>query len=237
MRVVHRRDMLRYLGLSAAWPLVSDMKVREPDGSPTDATIIPFTLHGRSGKVAVTYGVTEDPVVSGFDVVPGVGANIAACRGYPTIEGVIESYEGSGYRELVGWVQIVTGKRYRTVDNSTAPAATDRSIDKFPSMMDIDIPFVSFGIFPKLFDAPCANLNGYARLQFVADSFLTTAPLRSRDEEIHRLLGIRWGYVEYEDPQRHPVSPIPVSVTGAEAWNEFVPFLRQKFPGWRFAMD
>lgn len=96
------------------------------------------------------------------------------------------------------------------------------------------MPFVSFGILPRLFEAPCANLNRYNRMQFIADSFLTTAPLRSRDEDIHRLLGIRWGYVEYRDTAHHPVSPVPLAITGGDAWNDHLPLLRHSFSRWRF---
>jgi hypothetical protein len=224
-----RRDVLRYLGLSAVLPFVPDLS-----GEPT---IIPFTLQGRRGKVAVKYGTTEDPVASGYDVVPGMHIDIGVCRGYPTIDGVVESYEGSGYRELCGWIQVITDHRYRTMDESDAAAVTSQSIDKFPSMMDLNIPFVSFGMFPKFFDAPCGNLNDSARLRWTADTFLTTAPLRSRDEEIHRLLGIRWGYTESQDRERHPVSPFPLVVTGPETWNALLPFLKQQFADWRFAQS
>jgi hypothetical protein len=179
--------------------------------------------------------VTEDPVASGYDAMPGMHLDIALCRGYPTIEGVVESYEGSGYREFCGWIQVVTNKRYRSGDESAAATETDQGIDRFPSMMDINTPFVSYGMFPKLFDAPCRNLNGFAQLRFVADTFLTTAPLRSRDEPIERLLGIRWGYAEYDDASHRPIAPFPLAVTGPEAWNSMLPLMKQKFPDWRFA--
>jgi hypothetical protein len=59
-------------------------------------------------------------------------------------------------------------------------------------------------------------------------------PVRSRDEEIQRLLGFRWGYNEYADPTRQPVSLHPLEVTGPEAWANVVPVLRKEFPNWRF---
>ena len=185
--------------------------------------------------MAVTYGVTEDPVAAGFDVVPNLPFDIALCRGYPNIRGVIESYGGSGYRGLCGWIQVVTGKRYRAGSEDEASADTSIDVDKLPSIGGLDVPFAVFGYLPEWFDAPCRNLNGYARLRWTADTFLTTIPLRSRKEGIQRLAGFRWGYVEYDPATHRSVSPLPVEITGGDAWNVLLPFLRKASPGWRFA--
>jgi len=183
----------------------------------------------------VTYGVTEDPVTTGFDAISKLGFDPMLCRGYPTIRGVIEAYGGSGYRMLCGWIQVVTGKYYRPGSKDTEPAESETSVDRLPSMTDVDIPFAGFGNLPELFDAPCRNLNGYERLRWTADSFLTTVPMRSRNEDIQRLAGFRWGYVEYDPAAHQPVSPLPLTVTAADAWNDLLPYLRKTFTGWRFA--
>lgn len=183
----------------------------------------------------MTYGVTEDPVSVGFDVVPGIPFDIKLCRGYPNIHAHIETYGGSGYRGLCGWIQVITGKRYHALDDHVAPADTAMDVDKLPSIAGMDLPFAALGYLPAWFDAPCRNLNGYKRLHWTADTFLTTLPIRSRNESIQRLAGFRWGYVEYDPAARRPVSPLTLEVTGTDAWNGLLPFLKKASRGWRFA--
>jgi hypothetical protein len=239
-----RRDALRYLAASAALEMLGVRgSIAEPArfGGPIHASIhspaadhtlhIPFEHNGRRGTVAVTYGVTEDPSVSGFDALPGMGFDLAQCRGCPTMRGVIDSYDGTGYRTLFGWIQIVTGVR----TTSGKPADTDISIDKLPAMQDIATPFASMGNLPQIFDAPCSNLNGYDSLHWTADTFLTTVPIRTRDEEIRRLAGFRWGYTEHADTVHHPIATLPLTVTAAQEWNALLPVLRKAYSGWRFA--
>jgi hypothetical protein len=240
--MTRRRDIVRYLGVSGALGLMGGSAAcaaasagpsrRRP---PARITSIPFRLAGRSGRVSVTYGVTEDPVATGFDVIPHLSFDIALCRGYPNVHAVIEAYAGTGYRGLCGWIQVVTGRRYRAGVQGRAGADISIDVDKLPSMASVEMPFAVLGYLPQLFDAPCRNLNGYERLHWTADTFLTTVPLRSRAEDIQRLAGFRWGYVEYDPATHRPVSPLPLRVTGAAAWNRLLPFLRRASPGWRFA--
>jgi hypothetical protein len=192
---------------------------------------VPFTHYGHRGTVAVTYGATEDPRVSGFDILPAMRFDITQCRGYPTMHAVIESYEGQGYRTICGWIQVVTGLR----TGGGKPAETAVSVDVLPALGDVPMPFASIGNLPQMFDAPCHNLNGYEQLHWTADTFLATVPIRSRGEEIHRLLGFRWGYTENADPARHPVTRLPFAVTGPDAWNALLPQLRKEYSTWRFA--
>lgn len=206
---------------------------RAPSG--VQPTFIPFTLAGRAGRVAVTYGVTEDPVAVGFDVIPGIPFDIRLCRGYPNIHAVIDRYGGTGYRGFCGWIQVITGKRYLAVDDHKPPARVEVDIDKLPAIADIDMPFAVFGHLPEWFDAPCRNLNGYKRLHWTADTFLTTLPIRTRKESIRRLASFRWGYVEYDPAAHRPVAPQPLELTDERAWNALLPILRKASPGWRFA--
>ena len=246
--MARRRDVLKYLGLSAALePLLNEpgyagegtdpieSAVPATSRSPSRTTHIPFTLHGRPGRVAVNYGVTADPVAVGFGAIPKLGFDPTLCQGYPTMRAVIEAYGGSGYRTLCGWIQVVTGKYYRAGSKDTEPAETEVSVDKLPAMTDVDIPFAAFGNLPGLFDAPCRNLNGYERLRWTADSFLTTVPMRSRQEDVQRLAAFRWGYVEHDPSAHRPVAPLPLTVTDAGAWNDLLPYLRKTFTEWRFA--
>lgn len=230
--MTRRRDVLGYLGMAGAWQLAAGKTAR---AGAKGRTIIPFTLAGRAGRVAVAYGVTADPVAAGFDVIPNLPFDIALCRGYPNIHAVIEARGASGYRGLCGWIQVITGERYRGGSGDTAPAETAVDVDRLPSIANMDMPFSVFGYLPEWFDAPCRNLNGFERLRWQADTFLATVPLKSRAEAIQRLAGFRWGYLEYDPASHRPVVPLPLEVTGAEAWNGLLPSLRQSCPGWRFA--
>ena len=237
-----RRDVLRYLAASAALGLLdarhsslgAEPMIREPArrGASEDPPVrIPFTHFGRNGTVAVTYGVTDDPRVSGFDILPRMRFDVAQCRGYPTMRAVIEQYEGHGYRTICGWIQIVTGVR----TGGGKASETQVSVDTLPAMGDVPVPYASMGNLPQMFDAPCHNLNEFDHLHWTADTFLTTLPIRSRDEDIQRLLGFRWGYTEDADAVHHPVARLPFAVTGPDAWNALLPRLRKDYPTWRFA--
>jgi putative transposase len=248
---VSRRSFLRYCGASAAALGLSVARFDRGQESAVAATAaggnktalspfpgvrksIPFSLNDRRGSVTVSYGKNEDPILAGFDSIPGLTIDIALSRGYPVVHAVIDAYQGSGYRTFCGWLQIVTRTLYDSYDTGQTPVESSASADVAPSMDDLGSPFASFGNLPQFFDAPCRNLYGHAQLRWVADTFLTTVPKRSRDEEISRLLGFRWGYVEYDTPEQRPVSLLPLEVTEAQAWNALLPFLRKEFPKWRF---
>ncbi|MFB3923932.1 MAG: hypothetical protein ACE145_19595 [Terriglobia bacterium] len=250
--IVDRRRFLSYCGLSPAMSMLAAEQaaatqektlsvsgVGEGNGDvpafPGIKERIPFSLNGRSGNVTISYGRNGDPASAGFDIIPGLKLDIAVCRGYPAIHAVIDTYHGSGYRTFCGWLQVVTDMYYNSYDAAQAPVETAVFADMAPSMEDLGGPFTSFGNLPQFFDAPCKNLYGHAKLRWVADTFLTTVPMRSKAEEISRLLGFRWGYVEYDTPEQRPVSVLPLEVTDIQVWNGFLPFLRKKFPAWRFA--
>ncbi|MEJ5310442.1 MAG: hypothetical protein WHX52_11765 [Anaerolineae bacterium] len=197
------------------------------------AASIPFTLKGYKGSVAVYYGVNDDPAKVGFDALPGLNFDIALSRGYPVIHARIEQYAGSGYRMLCGWIQIITSVYRDSHDDQIAQTHTFVSTDVAPAFSELDMPFANFGYLPQLFDAPCYNLGPYAALTWTADTFLTTIPLRSKNEPIERLLGFRWGYTENNLPDQTPVL-LPLEVTAADVWNNHLPHLRMEYSGWKF---
>jgi hypothetical protein len=195
--------------------------------------LVPFSLRGYNGKVAVYYGSNDDPQKVGYDFLAGSNFDFNMCCGYPVIHARIEQYEGSGIRTFLGWLQIVTGVRSHAHDPKKAQTATSVSVDICPTMRESDIPFYSFGSLPQVFDAPCHNLGEYAELHWTADTFLTTLPIRSRDEEISWLAGFRWGYIENDLPDQKPVL-LPLEITGAQAWNRHISFLQKEYSRWRF---
>ncbi len=193
---------------------------------------IPFSLNGRGGSVSVYYGRNDDPVRAGFDAIPRLNFDINLCRGFPAMHAKINEYSGSGYRMLCGWIQIVTNEYFESHDEKKGKKSF--SVDVAPSMRDLGLPFASVGFPPGFFDAPCYNIGDHAKLRWVANTFLTTVPMRSREEKISWLAGFRWGYVEYDKPEQKPTSLLPLEVTSANAWNSCLPFLRKECKGWRF---
>jgi hypothetical protein len=197
------------------------------------AGIIPFNRRGYHGKIAVYYGTNDDPAKIGYDFLGGASFDYNLCRGYPVLQACIEQYEGWGVRAFFGWVQIVTSIYATSHGPQKAPAETFVSVDICPSLSESDIPFYSFGSLPQFFDAPCLNLGEYAELHWTADTFLTTVPLRSRDEGIAWLAGFRWGYIENDLPDQRPVL-LPLEITDVQAWNRQIPCLQKEYDRWRF---
>jgi hypothetical protein len=197
------------------------------------AKLIPFKLKGYNGKVSAYYEVNDDPIRVGFDSLPGIPFDIHLSRGYPVIHARIENYEGSGYRLFCGWIQIVTSVYRDSYDPKLARSETFISTDTAPAFDETGIPFAAYGYLPQLFDAPCLNLGNAADLCWTADTFLTTVPMRSREEGISWLLGFRWGYTENDIPSEKPTL-LPLEVTAGQIWNDHIPFLREQFHDWRF---
>jgi hypothetical protein len=197
-------------------------------------TTIPFTLKDYPGRVTVHYGANTDPVKAGFDALDGLTLGLAATLGYPCLHAIIEQYAGSGYRTVCGWIQIVTDDWYADLTEDADPVQHAVSIDVAPALASLDLPYACMGNLPQFFDAPCQNISHYAKLVWVADTFLTTVPMRSRQEPVHCLLGFRWGYVEYAKHLNRPIEILPLQVSDGQPWTHHLPFLRQRFPGWRF---
>jgi hypothetical protein len=201
---------------------------------PKAQKIIPFKLADRQGEVAVYYGPNDDAVRAGFDAIPGINFPIALCHGYPAMHARIKSYTGAGYRTLCGWIQIVTRAVFPVGDTERTTPHLSCSLDVVPALHESQLPFAVFGDLPSFFDAPCLNLGNNAELTWVADTFLVTVPVRSRQEEISWLLGFRWGYQEYDNPEENPVNVLPLEVTDGNVWNSHLAFLRGEFEEWRF---
>lgn len=203
---------------------------------------IPFRHNDRRGLAVVSYGRNEDPVKAGFDSLSelsydslaALGFDINLTIGYPSMHAWIETYEGYGYRTILGWVQVVTDKYYDSYESENDPVEVEVSVDRYQPFQKLELPFFAYGNLPQAFDAPCLNLSQHAKLEWIADTFLTTVPIRSRDEKISWLLGFRWGYIEYDTPDKRPVILLPLEITGEKDWNAHVQFLTDQFPNWRF---
>lgn len=190
---------------------------------------IPFHHEHRDGTVAVRIRRVADATEAGFDVLPNLPFGPDAAVGYPSMSAAL-AYEGEGYRQLMGWVQIVHSVR----SWGDGRVVTASEVDRSPAWYDVDIPFFTFGYAPSIYDAPARNRNGARHLDWRADTFLTTVPRRTRSEPIRRLASFRWGYTESDTETRPPALAVPEETTAA-AWERSLGPLQQQFPQWSWA--
>jgi hypothetical protein len=195
-------------------------------------TTIPFELNGKSGALEVYYAPNRSITESGFDLLACAGFDVNLCLGYPTMRAFVREYGGTGYATASAWIQIVTRREF-TLFEATEPENIVASIDTHPSLAELGVPFFALGFPAEIFDAPCNNLNGLAKLEWIADTFLVTLPSRAKSNSIFRVAGFRWGYSETDIPGEKPVL-LPLQVTDGEAWNQHVGYLQKQFHQWKF---
>lgn len=183
-----------------------------------------FEGPGRSGTVRVYYGVTRHPRRSGFDVLAGfpwAGAGV----GFPTIKAEVRS-ERPGYGSSLAWIQWVAqeyGGRRRRVE----------LVDRFPSLLDRDLPFAAMGYAPTFFDAPAYNSR--PRVDWRAALFLCTLPIMSRRESIVPLVGFLWGYRIARRGGK--AEPYPCTRATRANWEAVRPRLAERHPSWKFGPE
>lgn len=191
-----------------------DLNVEAP------ALVLPFPLRGHEGKVTVFYEVNRDAGAYGFDLL-GLPFPVEHAHGFPVCRATID-YGGPGYRAAMGWIQVVTVRDH-------AAAAVTRSPDLPPIHDGLESPFLTFGFAPTFFDAPGPN-PPRADETWIADTFLAACPDVARTRRVAPVLGFRWGYeLSAGRPEPHPLEE-----TGAQAWEDLLPTLRNGFPSWRF---
>ncbi len=182
-----------------------------------------FDRAGRSGKVRAFYGTTARPGDSGFLWLKGWGRARTAGVGFPTIKCTVEC-DQPGYASNLGWIQWVT-QDYHGVRKSV------RLVDRAPSMLDLDLPFVSVGYAPSFFDAPA--YNSLPRIDWTAWLFLGTLPMMERREPIAPLCGFVWGY--RIERRGGAVFPLPLRSATARDWRTIRKELVLRHPSWRFS--
>ncbi|MCG2783941.1 MAG: hypothetical protein L6461_02435 [Anaerolineae bacterium] len=194
---------------------------------------IAFVLNRKPGILEVEYEANQSAAKSGFDLFAGNSFDVEMCIGYPTMRAHIQSYEGTGYATACAWIQLVTRWEFAALDALEA-ADVVPSLDAHPTLEELGVPFFAFGFPAEIFDAPCNNLNGLAKLEWVADTFLVTMPSRTNNFAISRLAGFSWGYSEYDLDGKRKVQINPLAVTGPAVWNRHLSLLRNQFPKWRY---
>lgn len=194
---------------------------------------IAFTLNRKPGLLAVDYDANQGASATGFDLFAGAGFDAQRCIGYPTLRAGIASYAGVGYAMACAWIQIVRRHEFASPE-ATTPTTVSATVDTHPSLAGLGVPFCGFGSPAAIFDAPCDNLNGLAKLEWLADTFLVTMPSRANAGVIARVASFRWGCVEWAVDDRHQVEISPLVVTDVSAWREYLPLLRSQFSHWHY---
>jgi len=195
---------------------------------------IPFVLNHKPGILQVECEVNQSASKSGFDLFAGNNFDVAICIGYPTMRAYVKSYEGTGYATACAWIQIVTRWEFASLE-AIEPVNIVPSVDTHPILAEAGIPFFAFGFPAEIFDAPCNNLNGLAKLDWIADTFFVTMPNRTNGYLISCLAGFRWGYTEYDLDGKRQVEISPLEVITPAAWKQNLFLLQNQFPKWGYA--
>ncbi|HEV8340430.1 MAG TPA: hypothetical protein VGR25_12365 [bacterium] len=188
--------------------------------TPFTITKIPFKLRGLSGEATAEYGINDNPIRWGFGKsVLGEAYPPKMALGFPVVQASV-AYEGEGYAAVMGWVQVV---RYRLEDTNEQVTVFDVA----PQITDTEVPYISFGVRPTLFDAP-----GITRPEVTwdADSFLVHTPDGVLSRVINSICGFKWGYLVREGK----VEPLPLTLADESDWDRNLPDLRRRYPTWTF---
>jgi hypothetical protein len=163
------------------------------------------------GEVNVVVELVEDPVAVGKPV---------GTEGFPSCQAHV-SFPGRGYNALFGWVQLVQAEDF---------GGGQFALDPLRFFEDTPAPHAFYGICPTLFDA--TSRDERYELHWTAHSFLTPINLFETGPEVRPLLGFSWGF---DIDSRGVLTVKPTRVLSTGYWEQHVPYLTDRFPGWRFA--
>ena len=107
------------------------------------------------------------------------------------------------------------------------PTSTDMCID-------FGNPFFAYGYPSEIYDAPANNLGNYAKMNWVADTFLVPLPARWNQHSISFLCGFRWGYDDALADGKHDIHLHTLQTLDKQAWSAVLPLLRTQCPGHTF---
>jgi hypothetical protein len=189
-------------------------RVEQP--SVTHKLKLPFSLRGSTGIVAVT--VESNPSGDSYEVLPGAFDRDVP-RGIPISTAKIE-YPRQGYGAVFGWIQVVRA--------SDGASAEDFEMDPTALYRNMQTPYGWFGIKPTLFDAPPRPTRD--DMAWMCQSYLCFTPNAVVGPHVRAVAGFEWGFVVRRDTVtvRKPLS------LSADAWNDRVPLLQDRYRGWTF---
>lgn len=181
---------------------------------------LPFRARGESGEINVSYSVNGDPSRWGFDIL-GLEGDVSRAAAFPVFEASVR-YPGEGYAAFFGWVQVV---HYYSAGSDEPEWSL---LDNAPQFRGLGIPFLVWGLEPRVFDAPLDTPAGIVRWQAV--TFLTQTPDGLITRNVEPLVGVTWGYlIENERP-----TFLPVVQAVLEDWRGAKRVLEDGCPTWEF---
>ncbi len=182
---------------------------------------LPFRLRDLDGSVTVRCEVNQEPLRWGYGLL-GLDFDAEVARGFPVVEAYVE-WPAEGYGGFLGWVQAV---RYRVNGGDEVAVIPDVA----PQLRDSEMPYLSFGIRPVLFDAPAFTERNVV---WRAWSFLTQAPDALMTPAIEPVSGFAWGY----DVRDGVPSLMPPRAATRVDWLAVRDDLQNALPTWRFGGD
>jgi hypothetical protein len=181
---------------------------------------LPFVARGETGQAQINYAQHGDPDRWGIDIL-GLEGDVSRAAAFPVFEASI-SYPRDGYAAFFGWIQVV----HYWSGSADRPAWS--LLDNPPQLRGLGVPFFSYGLLPRFFDAPLDTPADISRWQ--ALTFLTQTPDGLMSRNSVPLLGVSWGYlIDDEIPTMLPV----VRATPQE-WVDVREFLQHECPTWTF---
>jgi hypothetical protein len=181
-------------------------------------TIIDFELRGRPGRVIVRYGVNEDPDRWGYPLV-GMDGLVEVSRGFPVVQADVE-LDVEGYGAVLAWVQVV---RMTDLDSGEGEAFVDLA----PQLKGLDLPYMSFGVRPTLFDAPSTTAEN---MNWDAHALLAVSPDCVMTRRLELLCGFSWGYrLRNSEPKS-----VALEKLSSLSWSQDLTFLRDQHASWTF---
>jgi hypothetical protein len=187
--------------------------------SPESTTTVEYVLRGRPGRVVIRYGLNDEPSRWGYNLL-GIKSLVEGSRGFPVVTAEVET-AAEGYAGVMSWIQMVWMK------DLDGEGPEELVFDRAPQLLDLDLPYVSFGARPVFFDAPSIDASN---VDWDAQAFLTYTPDCLMTRVVKRLCGFSWGY-RLRD--RRPTS-VPLCETGTTEWSAACPLLRARFQSWTF---
>ena len=130
--------------------------------------------------MSVDYGVNEDPVRWGYDVLGLDWFTPELARGFPVMQASVQ-HAAEGYAADMGWLQVV---RYDVRDAGEKEHQV--VFDVPPQLSETETPYAAFGVRPTFFDAPAAVAKD---MTWDADTFLAYTPDAVLSRIIHPLCG------------------------------------------------
>ncbi|HZR40004.1 MAG TPA: hypothetical protein VFB12_07815 [Ktedonobacteraceae bacterium] len=182
---------------------------------------IPFRLRGKNGTVTVEYGVNDDPLRWGYDLL-NLAYPLSLVKGFPYCYASI-AFEGEGYGALLGWIQLV----------EFGGTEEEVIVDVAPQLMGTGFPYTYWGHAPTFFDAPSTVASNHQGLIWTARTFLVASPDALMSRVVQPVCGFQWGY-RLPDEQPELSSPM---IIDARVWEPARSILQERYPTWEFLLE